>query len=122
MTTAPSIQSTKPRRPTASSYRPIVRRLGQGVYQIGSRTIPGALYVVTLTGRDTHICSCPAYAHGRDCWHHAAVRQASAFFAKWYGQVVRVAVPMVPTSPAVAPAPIPFHQTAGYQRLAEAFA
>ncbi len=121
MQTAPSIQSTKPRRPTAASYRPIVRRLGQGVYQIGSRTIPGALYVVTLTGRDSHTCTCPAYAFGRDCWHHAAAVQASGFFERWYSQ----ALPVMVAAPTVEPAPteaIPFHQTLGYQRLAEAFA
>ncbi len=77
MTTAPSIQSTKPRRPTASSYRPHIRRLARGVYQIGSRTIPSALYTLTLTGRDSHTCTCPAFAFGRNCWHAAAARQAS---------------------------------------------
>ncbi len=82
-THAPRIQSTPPRRPTASSYRPHIRRLGKGVYQIGSRTIPGALYTVTLTGRDTHVCSCPSFVKaGRACWHAAAARQASAFFSK----------------------------------------
>ncbi len=108
MQTAPNIQSTKPRRPTATSYRPIVRRLGQGVYQIGSRTVPGALYTVTLTGRDTHVCTCPAYTYGRDCWHHAAARQASAFFSKWYSQAVpRVVAPVMlappPRSPSTRP-------------------
>ncbi len=120
-TLAPSIQSTKPRRPKASTYRPHIRRLGKGVYQIGSRTIPGALYTVTLTGRETHVCSCPAYAFGRDCWHHAAARQASAFFAKWYGQATRV-MTLATQTPAAAPAPIPFNQTTAFQRLAECFA
>jgi len=118
-------KSTATRRP-ATSYRPHIRRLSQGVYEIGSRTIPGALYTVTLTGRSSHTCTCPAYAHGRDCWHHAAARQASSFFSKWYGQAVRVAAPVVeahaaaPAAPA-APAPIPFHQTAGYKALAACF-
>ncbi len=111
-------QSTPSRRPTASSYRPLVRRLGQGVYQIGSRTIPGALYTVTLTGRDSHTCTCPAYAHGRNCWHAAAARQASAFFSKWYGQATPVITPVVEAAPAV----IPFHASAGYKALAECFA
>ena len=115
-------KSTPSRRPTAASYRPIVRRLGQGTYQIGSRTIPGALYVVTLTGRDTHVCSCPAYAFGRDCWHHAAARQASGFFERWYAQALPVMAPAAPV-PAAAPAPaIPFHETAGYKGLTECFA
>ncbi len=119
MQTAPSIQSTKPRRPTASRYRPLVRRLGQGVYQIGSRTIPGALYTVTLTGRSSHICSCPSFVKGsRDCWHHAAAVQASAFFAKWYGQAVRVAAPLVEASPAA----IPFRETVPPARRAAGMA
>ncbi len=91
MTTAPNIQSTKPQRPTASSYRPIIRRLDQGVYQIGSRTIPGALYTVTLTSCDSHTCTCPAFVKGsRDCWRHAAARQASGFFERWYSQALPV--------------------------------
>ncbi len=122
MQTAPSIQSTKPRGPKASSYRPHIKRLARGVYQIGSRTIPGALYTVTLTGRDSHTCTCPAYAHARDCWHHAAARQASAFFSKWYSQAVpRMVAPVVDETPTPTEA-IPFHQSLGYQRLAEAFA
>ncbi len=119
-------KSTPSRRPTATSYRPIVRRLGQGVYQIGSRTVPGALYTVTLTGRDTHVCTCPSFVKaGRDCWHAAAARQASGFFERWYSQAlpivvaVPVAAPLVEASSAPA---IPFHQTVGYQRLAECFA
>ncbi len=115
-------KSTPSRRPTATSYRPHIRRLSQGVYEIGSRTIPGALYTTTLTGRSSHICTCPAFQHGRDCWHHAAARQASAFFAKWYGQAVRVATPLAKASPAAAPAPVPFHQTAGFKALSECFA
>jgi len=117
-------KSTPSRKPTTTSYRPIIRRLSQGVYQIGSRTIPGALYTVTLTGRSSHTCTCPSFVKaGRGCWHHGAARQASAFFAKWYGQASpRLAAPAINETPAAAPTPIPFNQTAGYQRLAECFA
>ena len=115
-------KSTNPRTPKASSCRPLVRRLGKGVYQIGSRTIPGALYTTTLTGRDSHTCTCPAYAHGRDCWHHAAARQASAFFAAWYGQAVPVMTPTATPAPASVAVAVPFHETAGYKALAECFA
>jgi len=114
-------KSTPSRRPTATSYRPHIRRLGQGVYQIGSRTIPGALYTTTLTGRDSHTCTCPAFVKGggHDCWHHAAAVQASAFFAKWYGQAVPA---MTPAAPATAPAPVvPFHETAAYKAMHECF-
>ena len=113
-------QSTPPRRPTASSYRPHIRRLARGVYQIGSRTIPDAFYTTTLTGRDTHTCTCPAYAHGRDCWHHAAAQQASAFFARWYGQATPVMASAIPATPT--PSATPFHATEGYARLQECFA
>ncbi len=123
-------KSTPSRRPKASSYRPHIRRLGQGVYQIGSRTIPGALYTVTLTGRDTHVCTCPSFVKGsRDCWHHAAAVEASSFFSKWYSQASpRLVAPAIdetpasPVTPAPAPAPIPFRQTTAFQRLAECFA
>ncbi len=112
-------KSTPSRKPTASSYRPHIRRLSQGVYQIGSRTIPGALYVVTLTGRSSHTCTCPSFVKGsRDCWHHAAAVQASAFFSKWYGQAVPVMAPTV----TAAPVAIPFKETAGYKALAACFA
>ena len=119
-TQAPSTSVPTPsRRPAASSYRPLIRRLGQGVYQIGSRTIPGALYTTTLTGRDSHTCTCPAFAHGRTCWHTAAARQASAFFAKWYGQAVPA---MNPAALATSPAPVaPFHETAAYKAMHECF-
>lgn len=113
-------KSTPSRRPTASNYRPLVRRLGQGVYQIGSRTIPGALYTTRLTGRDSHTCTCLAYTHGRNCWHAAAARQASAFFTKWYGQAAPVMVPAAPVA-APAPAAIPFHETAAYKAMHECF-
>ena len=120
MQTAPSIQSTKPRTPPATSYRPIVRRLGRGTYEIGSRTIPGALYTVTLTGVMSYTCTCKAYEHNRCCWHHAAARQASAFFSKWYGQAVPV---MTPAAPATSPAPVvPFRETAAYKAMQECFA
>ena len=45
--------------------------------QIPSRT-SAATYTVTLHDDGTTVCTCPAGAHGKPCWHVAATRQAAA--------------------------------------------
>jgi len=79
-------------RTARATDKPIIRRLGRGTYQIGSRTIPGALYTTTLTGRDSHTCTCPAGQHGHMCWHADAARKASAVMQRWYAQATTTAM------------------------------
>jgi len=73
---------------TTNQHRPHVRRLGRGQYAIESRTTPGVVYTVTLTGRDTHTCTCRAHEFGRDCWHSGVARQLSRMMEAWYAQAV----------------------------------
>ncbi len=103
--------STATRRPTASTFKPRVRRLGPGRYLVESKTTPGIGHQADLT-RNT--CSCTAGKWGRPaCRHRTLAAQVDASLTRWYAQ----AVPVEATPPAV-----PFHQTRGFQRLAEAFA
>ncbi len=80
------MQATTVRTTTASQHKPHARRLSRGRYEIESRTTPGVMYTVTLTGRDAYTCECRAHEFGRDCWHHAAAQQLSTVMERWYAQ------------------------------------
>ena len=54
----------------------MVQRIEYGRYLVRSATDERVTYVVAGTAMDgsDHRCDCPAGAHGRPCWHSAAVR------------------------------------------------
>lgn len=49
--------------------------VGDGHALVRSRTDPGMAYRVDFAADGTLICSCPASAFGRDCWHQSYVRE-----------------------------------------------
>jgi len=65
-TTAPSINSTATRPPTASAFKPRLRRLSEFVYLCESSSRPGTGHKVNIsTGR----CSCTAGQFNKRCHH-----------------------------------------------------
>ncbi len=50
-----------------------VQRRRYGVYQVVSASRPALAHTVTVDGEGRYACSCEAGAHGRPCWHAAAV-------------------------------------------------
>jgi hypothetical protein len=69
----PATRSRKPYTPSVAraSYKPLVRKLGShGLYRVQSATNPLVFYVIDTVD---NTCTCPAGAHGRDCWHRRAV-------------------------------------------------
>lgn len=111
MTTAhaPAIQSTPPKRPTAS-FKPRVRRLGPGRYLVESASKPGVGHPVTVDH-----CPCKGFAYRGMCSHVALVRAIQPAMERWYAQA---AAPPAPAPPPAAP----LSETAAYQRLLECFA
>ncbi len=82
MTPAPSIQSTATRPPTASTFKPRVRRLGAGLYLVESATTPGLGHQATATS-----CGCRAGQFGKACRHQRLVAALEPRFQAWYGQL-----------------------------------
>jgi len=81
MTPAPSIQSTATRPPTATTFKPRVRRLGAGLYLVESATTPGLGHQATATN-----CGCTAGRYGKTCRHQRLVAALEPRFQAWYAQ------------------------------------
>ena len=70
--TAPGTQSTATRPPTASAFKPRLRRLSEFVYLVESSSRPGTGHQVNVaTGR----CSCTAGQFNKRCHHLALATQ-----------------------------------------------
>jgi len=78
---APSSQSTATRPPTASTFKPRVRRLGPGRYLVESASKPGTGHPVTLDR-----CNCTGFSYRGTCRHVALVRAIEPRMVVWYGQ------------------------------------
>ncbi len=78
---APNVQSTATRPPTASTFKPRVRRLGPGRYLVESQTRPGVGHPVTLDR-----CNCPGFSYRGTCRHIALVRAIDPRMQAWYAQ------------------------------------
>ncbi len=96
MTPAPSIQSTATRPPTATTFKPRVRRLGAGLYLVESATTPGLGHQATATS-----CGCTAGRYGKTCRHQRLVAALEPRFQAWYAQRTAQAQ----AAPAAGPAP-----------------
>jgi len=81
MHAAPSTKSTATRPPTASTFKPRVRRLGPGRYLVESATTPGMGHPVTLDR-----CNCPGYSYRGVCRHITLVRAIAPRMEAWYTQ------------------------------------
>jgi len=86
-------QSTPSRRPTASTFRPRVRRLGAGLYLVESATTPGLGHQATAT-----TCGCRAGQFGKTCRHQRLVAALEPRFQAWYAQ--RSSTAQAPARPA----------------------
>ncbi len=82
MPIAPSPQSTAKNTVTASTFKPRVRRLGQGRYLVESASRPGVGHPVTVER-----CNCKGYAYRGTCRHVALVQAIEPRMQAWYGQV-----------------------------------
>jgi len=98
MQTAPSTQSTATRTTPATTFKPRVRRLGEGRYLVESATKPGRGHTTTATS-----CSCTGFSYRRHCKHVALVQALEPAMERWYGQatpaVPVVVVPMTAGAP-----------------------
>jgi hypothetical protein len=100
MTPAPSIQSTATRPPTATTFKPRVRRLGGGLYLVESATTPGLGHQATATS-----CGCTAGRYGKTCRHQRLVAALEPRFQAWYAQRTAQAQAAPAAGPGAAPAP-----------------
>jgi len=100
MTPAPSIQSTATRPPTATTFKPRVRRLGAGLYLVESATTPGLGHQATATS-----CGCTAGRYGKTCRHQRLVAALEPRFQAWYAQRTAQAQAAPAAGPGAAPAP-----------------
>jgi len=87
-------KSTPSRRPTASTFKPRVRRLGAGLYLIESATTPGLGHQATATS-----CGCRAGQFGKTCRHQRLVAAIEPRFQAWYAQREGQATPPPPVTP-----------------------
>ncbi len=78
---APSSQSTATRPPTASTFKPRVRRLGPGRYLVESASKPGTGHPVTLDR-----CNCTGFSYRGSCRHVKLVQAIDPRFEAWYAQ------------------------------------
>jgi len=99
---APSIQSTATRPPTASTFKPRVRRLGAGLYLVESTSTPGLGHQATATS-----CGCRAGQFGKTCRHQCLVAAIEPRFQAWYGQLEKREQREGQATPVVAPVAIP---------------
>ena len=88
-------KSTAPSKPT---FRPRVRRVGEGRYLVESASRPGRGHTTTPTS-----CTCTGFSYRHHCRHVALVQTLEPAMAAWYGQAnppaVPVAVPMLAGAP-----------------------
>lgn len=93
-------KSTPSRKPTATTFKPRVRRLGAGRYLVESATTPGLGHTATATA-----CSCTGASFGHVCRHMKLVAALEPRFQAWYAQRESQAQ-AAPVAPGVAaPAP-----------------
>jgi len=100
-TAAPSIKSTTTRTTPASTFKPRVRRLGEGRYLIESASRPGRGHTTTATS-----CSCTGFSYRKTCRHMTLVQALEPSMAAWYGQAATPAVVVVVPMTAGAPSGI----------------
>jgi len=95
---APSSHSTAKTPATATTFKPRVRRLGEGRYLVESATKPGTGHPVTASS-----CNCPGFTYRGTCRHVALVRALEPSMTAWYDQAappsVPVSVPMTGGAP-----------------------
>ena len=105
--------------PTPVNHKPRIRRTHErGTFEISSRTRPGLVHKVDVVHLE---CSCEAGQHGIRCWHLAWALQAERVYQAVDAQHGRK-TPLLQPAPS---APVPFgdfHESRGYQALAECFA
>ncbi len=101
MHTAPSTQSTATRTTTATTWKPRVRRLGEGRYLVESASRPGRGHTTTATS-----CTCVGFSYRHHCKHVALVRAMEPAMTAWYGQAAPSPAPVVVPMSAGAPSGI----------------
>lgn len=101
MQTAPSTQSTATRTNPATTWKPRVRRLGEGRYLVESSSKPGTGHPVTASS-----CNCPGFAYRGTCRHVVLVQALEPSMTAWYGQATPPAAPVVVPMTAGAPSGI----------------
>ena len=86
-----------PSKNDSTTFKPRVRRLGQGHYLVESATKPGTGHPVTVDH-----CPCKGFSYRGTCRHVALVQALEPVMERWYGQgtpAASVAVPMTAGAP-----------------------
>jgi len=80
----------QPQSTQRATFKPRVRRLGEGRYLVESQSKPGVGHPCTASS-----CNCPGFAYRGLCRHVKLVRAIEPPMRRWYGQAI--------TTPAAAP-------------------
>lgn len=97
-TAAPSIKSTVKSTTPASTFKPRVRRLGEGRYLVESASHPGRGHTTTATS-----CTCTGFSYRKTCRHMTLVQALEPSMTAWYGQAATPAAPAPVEAPQVVP-------------------